>query len=81
MEHTTLRQPASFRLRSDLLEAMKERAKASHRSLNNLVESILLDAMYSEPNKETLEAMQEAHDNKGGAYSNVSALMKSLAEE
>lgn len=55
-----LRQPASFRLNSKLLATLKERAKASKRSLNSYVESILLDAMYYEPNDTTAAAIEEA---------------------
>ena len=39
MNTTAIRKPASFRLPQDLLEALKERAKASNRSLNNLVKA------------------------------------------
>ncbi|WP_277113343.1 toxin-antitoxin system protein, partial [Bacteroides stercorirosoris] len=35
-------------------------APKANRSLNNFVESTLMDAMYSEPNEETLAAMKEA---------------------
>jgi hypothetical protein len=45
MKTTTGRKPASFRLNSDLLEILRKRAKACNRSLNNYVESILLDAV------------------------------------
>ena len=38
----------------------REEAPKVNRSLNNFVESTLMDAMYSEPNEETLAAMKEA---------------------
>ena len=60
METATLRQSASFRLNSKLLAILKERAKASNRSLNNYVESVLLDAVYFEPNETTIAAIEEA---------------------
>ena len=41
------RKQISFRLREDLLEVLRERAKRENRSLNNLVESLLLEAMRS----------------------------------
>ena len=38
-------------------------AKKENRSLNNFVESVLLDAVYREPNEETLTAMKDAKEN------------------
>ena len=43
MSTSTLRVPTSFRLPAELLEELKECAKATNRSLNNYVESILMD--------------------------------------
>lgn len=60
METATLRQPASFRLSPQLLAALKERARASNRSLNSYVEGVLLDAIYFEPNETTIAAIEEA---------------------
>lgn len=64
METATLRQSASFRLNSKLLAILKERAKASNRSLNNYVESVLLDAVYFKPNETTIAAIEEAKSGK-----------------
>lgn len=58
------RKQTAFRLRTDLLERLKIAAKKENRSLNNYVESVLLDAVYREPNDETLAAMKEAKENK-----------------
>ena len=55
-----IRKQTSFRLREDLLKILQREAQKANRSLNNFVESTLMDAMYSEPNEETLEAMKEA---------------------
>ena len=41
------RKQISFRLREDLLQVLRERAERENRSLNNLVESLLLEAMRS----------------------------------
>lgn len=38
--------PASFRFQSSLLEELKEKAKASNRSLNNYVESLLISILH-----------------------------------
>lgn len=64
MGHAIVRRAASFRLKSDLLDKLKELAKASNRSLNNFVESLLLDAVYSEPNETTVAAIEEARSGK-----------------
>ena len=57
---TVIRKQASFRLREDLLQVLQREAPKANRSLNNFVESTLMDAIYSEPNEETLAAMKEA---------------------
>lgn len=66
METTTInRKQTAFRLREDLLKQLRIAAKKENRSLNNYVESVLLEAVYGEPNDETLEAMKEVKDDKG----------------
>ena len=57
------RKQTAFRLRTDLLDRLKVAAKKETRSLNNFVESVLLDAVYREPNEETLTAMKDAKEN------------------
>ena len=64
MDTTTVRKPASFRLNAELLETLKRHAKAANRSLNNYVESVLLDATCHEPNEETKAAIEEARSGK-----------------
>ena len=54
----------SFRLPVDLIERLRQLAKRQNRSLNNYVETLLLDAAYSEPNEATLAAMKEAQSGK-----------------
>lgn len=50
-----------------------------NRSLNNFVESVLLDAMYHEPNDTTKAAITEARSNKEKkAYDSVDELMNDL---
>lgn len=49
----------AFRLDSNLLDMLKSAAKREHRSLNNFVECLLMDAMYTEPNEETKAAIEE----------------------
>ncbi len=50
MKTMTQRIPASFRFQSSLLEELKKKAKASNRSLNNYVESLLLEVLHSSQN-------------------------------
>lgn len=65
MDTITLdRKQTAFRLRTDLLDRLKIAARKENRSLNNYVESVLLDAVHREPNDETLAAMKEAKENK-----------------
>ena len=45
MKSSTLRVPASFRFQASLLDELKEKAKASNRSLNNYVECLLMDIL------------------------------------
>lgn len=59
-----VRKQTSFRLREDLLQVLQEQAKKANRSLNNFVESTLMDAIYSEPNEETIAAIKEARTGK-----------------
>ena len=59
MAITIKRKAASFRLPNYLLEGLKTEARRQHRSVNNLVEYVLVKSLYSEPNAETLAAMKE----------------------
>lgn len=48
----TTRIPASFRFQSTLIEELKSKAKASNRSLNNYVESLLMSILHPTTNGE-----------------------------
>ena len=80
---TVIRKQTSFRLREDLLQVLQEHAKKANRSLNNFVESTLMDAMYSSRNEETVAAINEA---RSGKYSGTidttdfDSFMKSINE-
>lgn len=54
----------SFRLPVELIERLKQMAKRQNRSLNNFVECALLDIAYTEPNAETIAAIEEAKSGK-----------------
>ena len=64
MEAAIPRTQTAFRLSSELLRRLKIEARKQNRSLNNYVESVLMDAVYRDPNRETLAAMEEAREEK-----------------
>lgn len=66
-----LKKIQSFRLPVELIERLKQLAKRQNRSLNNYVETLLLDAAYHEPNATTIAAMKEA---ESGILRNAPAL-------
>lgn len=83
METTIVRRPASFRLRADLLEGLKRNAARENRSLNNYVESVLLEFMYDEPNETTKAAISEAMSgqNRNKTYTNVDEMFNDILNE
>jgi len=50
----------AFRFDEELIKAIKEKAKADHRSLNNYIEDLLYKAA-SIPNAETIKAFDESN--------------------
>lgn len=58
------RKQTAFRLSCDLLDKLKEAATRENRSLNNYVESVLMDVVYNNPNNLTIKAMREARENR-----------------
>lgn len=58
------RKQTSFHLSEELLSRLQEEAKRHNRSLNNLVESVLLAFVAERPNKTTLAAMKEAESSE-----------------
>ncbi len=85
METTIERKPTSFRLRKDLLEGLKRNAARENRTLNNYVESLLLDIFYHEPNDVTRAAIEEArnriHYPEGEVYNSAEELFNALDAE
>ena len=80
---TITRNPVSFRLRSDLLAGLKRNAARENRTLNNYVESLLLDIVYHEPNEETKAAIEEAMSgrNKNKIYDSVDEMMNDILND
>ena len=83
MKTTIRRRQTSFRLRTDLLIALKEKATRENRTLNNYVESVLLDVVYDEPNDVTKAAIEEAMSgkNRNKIYDSVEELFNDLDKE
>ena len=83
METTIQRKQTSFRLRTDLLEALQSAARRENRTLNNYVESVLLDIMYDEPNEVTKAAIEEARsgNNQNKVYADVDELLNDILSE
>jgi hypothetical protein len=83
MATTIERRPASFRLRSDLLDGLKRRAARENRTLNNYVESVLLRVVYDEPNEVTKAAIEEAMSghNHNKVYTSVDEMFNDVLNE
>lgn len=60
MDTAISRTQTSFRLNDELIKKLRIEAKKHNRSLNNLVESILMAFISHKPNETTLAAMHEA---------------------
>jgi len=52
----------AVRLNKDLIEALKEKAKADNRSLNNYIEKLLYQDVGHIPNQATKQAIKEAQN-------------------
>lgn len=83
METTIIRKPTSFRLRGDIIEGLKRNAARENRTLNNYVESVLLEVVYSEPNEVTKAAINEAMSGKNPnkVYSNAKEMFDDILNE
>ena len=83
MSTTIVRKPVSFRLRADLLERLKINAARENRTLNNYVESVLLDIVYEEPNEVTKAAIQEARSgrNRNKVYKDIDEMFNVILNE
>lgn len=81
MEAAINRKSAMFRLRTELLERLKQLAARDNRSLNNYVETILMDVAFNTPNATTIAAMNEAQKDANLTtvdLSNFDSFLKSL---
>jgi hypothetical protein len=76
------RKPTSFRLRTDLLERLRRNARLANRTLNNYVESVLLEIVSNEPNALTQSVIAEAKSRReypaDELYSSADELFEAL---
>ena len=64
MQTVSTKIQTAFRFDKDLINRLKVKAKKENRSLNNYVETILMDVVYDEPNEETIAAIEEVRSGK-----------------
>ena len=64
MQTVSTKIQTAFRFDQDLINRLKIKAKKENRSLNNYVETILMDVVYDEPNEETVAAIEEVRSGK-----------------
>ena len=83
MATTIQRKQTSFRLRTDLLEMMREAAERENRTLNNYLENLLLNIIYHEPNEVTKAALEEAMsgNNQNKVYDDVDEMLNDILNE
>ena len=83
MATATVRKPISFRFKEDVIVRLKERAALANRSLNNYVESVLLDVVYNEPNEVTKAAIEEVMSgrNPQKTYTSVDEMFNDILNE
>lgn len=65
------------------MDRLKQNAARENRTLNNYVESVLLDVVYDEPNEVTKAAIKEAMSgkNRNKVYSNVDEMFDDILNE
>jgi len=65
MNTTSEKKITSIRLQHDLYLHLKDKAEKSNRSVNNYIETLLLEGSgFLEPNDKTVNAMHEIENNK-----------------
>ena len=64
MQTVSTKVQTAFRFDRELINRLKKKAKKENRSLNNYVETILMDVVYDEPNDETIAAIDEVRSGK-----------------
>jgi len=73
-----LKVQTAFRFDHELLELVREKAKAQRRSLNNYVEILMLRDVGNIPNDETKQAIEEARNGNLGTIENLDRWLETL---
>jgi len=68
----------AFRFDSELIELVKEKAKAQRRSLNNYLEILMLRDVGNIPNDETKKAIDEARNEDLERIQNLDSWLETL---
>ena len=68
----------AVRLDKDLVEALKEKAKADKRSLNNYIEKLLYQDVGNIPNETTRSAIKEAQEGNLERIENLDDWLEKL---
>ena len=68
----------AFRFDHELLELVREKAKAQRRSLNNYVEILMLRDVGNIPNDETKQAIEEARNGNLETIENLDRWLETL---
>ena len=65
------------------MDRLKQNAARENRTLNNYVESVLLDVVFDEPNEVTKAAIKESMSgkNRNKVYSNVDEMFDDILNE
>jgi len=74
----SLKVQTAFRFDHELLELVREKAKAQRRSLNNYVEILMLRDVGNIPNDETKQAIEEARNGNLGTIENLDRWLETL---
>ena len=64
MQTTSSKIQTAFRFDRELINRLKLKAKKENRSLNNYVETVLMDIAFDEPNDVTISAINEVKSGK-----------------
>ena len=74
----TIKVQTAFRFDEDLLDLVKEKAKAQRRSLNNYLEILMLRDVGNIPNDETKEAIEEARNGNLETIDNLEKWLEKI---
>ena len=74
----SLKVQTAFRFDNELLELVREKAKAQRRSLNNYVEILMLRDVGNIPNDETKQAIEEARNGNLETIENLDRWLETL---